>query len=107
MWTWLKNLFSRSRRAKKRLGDCVLGADTPEEAVTVAITWLAGGRVSAYPKGEFYDIHIYEATAEEHNGFYQLQLDKVSPKDVLGLTLDEFIAKFKVSSQTIEIEEIT
>lgn len=104
MIKWLKNLFCK--KDQKRLGECTLQADSPEQAVTVALTWMTGGQVSAYTKGDCYDIHVYEASKDEHNGFYQLPLDKVSPKDVLGMTLAEFVDKFKVSDKTIEIEEI-
>lgn len=93
LWTWIKNLFSRK---PQRLGECVLGADSPEQAVTVSLTWLSGGRISAYRKGEAFDIHIYDAKETRHNGFYRMKFADHTPKDILDMTLDEFVKNFRV-----------
>jgi len=98
---WLKNF---RKKDQKRLGECTLHADSPEQAITVALTWLTAGRISAYPKSGHYDIHVYEAKQPMLNGFYQIPLENFSPKDVLSMTLGEFVSKFRVGD-ALGVEE--
>lgn len=91
MLKWLKNLFHRK---PKRLMDVVLEADSPEQGLIAALTFLTGGTVSAYPMSGNFDIHVYDATQDRYNGFYQIPLDDFEPIDVFKMTLDEFADKF-------------
>lgn len=100
MIKWLKKKFSKD----KQLGACTHAADSPEQAVSVALSWLTEGKVSAYPKDGYFDIHVYEAKHPMFNGFYQIPLANFSPRDVLRMTLSEFVRRFR-AGDAIGMEE--
>ncbi len=102
MFKWVSKLFGKKTKPEKKLGECLMAAESAEQSLIVALTWLSAGSVALYPINDHIDIHITDAQDPEHEGYYQVSYSEASPDDLWAMTLKEFITAFRVEENAME-----